>query len=66
MDEKIEYFKLIQSIITRMASNSFYLKGWTVTLVSAFIALLVSSKNFKYIIVAFILLLLFWLLDGFS
>lgn len=65
MNKKIEHLKLIQNIISRMANNSFYLKGWTITLVSAFIALLVSSKNYKYIIAALIPLFVFWLLDGF-
>ena len=65
MDKKLEHLKLIQNIITRMAGNSFYLKGWTVTLVSAFIALIVSSSNFMYLIVSLIPLILFWLVDGF-
>jgi len=65
MNDKLEHLKLIQNIMIRMASNSFYLKGWTVTLVSAFIALIVGSKNFMYLIVSFIPILLFWFLDGF-
>lgn len=65
MNNKLEHLKLIQNIITRMATNSFYLKGWTVTLVSAFIALIISSKNFMYLIVAIIPLIIFFILDGF-
>ena len=31
--QKMEYLKLIQDVITRMANNSFALKGWAITLV---------------------------------
>lgn len=65
MNNKLEHLKLIQNIITRMTGNSFYLKGWTITLVSCLIALTVNSKNFSYLIVSFIPLLLFWVLDSF-
>ena len=37
MENKIKYLEMIQSVINRMANNSFCLKGWTVTLVSGFI-----------------------------
>ena len=35
MESKIEHLKMIQGIITRMNTNSFQIKGWTITLVSA-------------------------------
>ncbi|SDX73720.1 hypothetical protein [Salimicrobium album] len=34
-EEKIRHLEMIQPIISRMAANSFYLKGWAVTLVTA-------------------------------
>lgn len=61
---KLEHLKMLQAVITRMASNSFMVKGWCVTLVSALIAL--SAKDAKYMVfVAFLPVLMFWWLDAF-
>jgi hypothetical protein len=40
-----EHLKLIQSVISRMASNAFILKGWAVTLVSGLAALAKADTN---------------------
>ena len=61
---KLEHLKMLQAVITRMASNSFMVKGWCVTLVSALIAL--SAKDAKYmVLVAFLPVLMFWWLDAY-
>ena len=61
---KLEHLKMLQAVITRMAGNSFLIKGWCVTLVSALIAL--SAKDAKYmVLVAFLPVLMFWWLDAF-
>jgi hypothetical protein len=39
MDAQIAHLQMIQAVITRMGSNSFLLKGWSVTLVAALFAL---------------------------
>lgn len=39
MESKIKHLEMIQGIINRMASNSFYLKGWAVTLVAGIFAI---------------------------
>lgn len=43
MENRIKHLELIQVIITRMAGNSFMLKGWAVTLVSGIFVL--ASKD---------------------
>ena len=53
---------IIQDIIKRMASNSFMLKGWTITLV-VIVLLLKGTRN--QILIAFIPLLVFWFLDAY-
>ena len=53
---------LIQDIIKRMASNSFMIKGWAVTLVVATL-LLKGSKH--QVLIAFIPLFVFWFLDAY-
>jgi len=57
---------LIQSCITRMANNSFMLKGWLLTLIIAFIALLPENISRFYICLIVLLIdLAFWYLDAF-
>ena len=56
-----------QAIIQRLASNSFLLKGWAVTIVSAFVALALKdpkpAPSVAYL--AAVPSLIFWLLDGY-
>ena len=63
--EKIQHLEFIQNIINRMNSNSFQIKEWMITIVSALLALYASSDNVAYIFVAIIPTLLFWLLDAY-
>ncbi len=72
MDENIkkegkEYLlqeaKIIQDIIKRMASNSFMIKGWTITLVV--VTLLLKGENSHQAVLAFIPLFVFWFLDAY-
>ncbi|MBU4535442.1 MAG: hypothetical protein KKF16_06415 [Euryarchaeota archaeon] len=53
---------VIQSIINRMASNSFLIKGWAITLIVA--TLLLKGDNYQTLI-AFVPLIAFWILDTF-
>lgn len=55
-------FEMIQNIIDRQASNSFKIKGWTVTLVV--VALLFRTSNFQ-LFGAVLPLLGFWGLDAY-
>ena len=55
MESKIKHLEMIQGIINRMASNSFYLKGWAVTLVAGIFA--ISAKDIP--------ILIFWGLDSY-
>lgn len=65
MESKIEHLKLIQGIITRMNTNSYQIKGWTITLVSALLALYANSRKVTYIFIALIPVLIFWFLDSY-
>lgn len=62
---KLEHLKMIQTVITRMASNSFLIKGWCVTLVSAILALAAKEPNKLFIAVAIFPVIMFWILDGY-
>ena len=57
---------LIQSCITRMAQNSFMIKGWFVSIYAVILALLPEKVNlFLLCIVLAVVNLGFWYLDGF-
>lgn len=58
----IEEIKVIQDVIKRMASNSFSVKTWTITLIVA--TLLLKGTN-NHIFIAFIPLIAFWFLDSY-
>lgn len=62
---KEKHLEFIQNVITRMNSNSFFIKGWTITLVSALFALAAIDSNLKFVLVSYIAIPVFWILDGF-
>ena len=65
MDSKIAHLEMIQTIISRMANNSFSLKSWTVTLVSGIFILASKETDKLYFLVAYIPIIVFWLLDAY-
>jgi hypothetical protein len=65
MENRIRHLELIQAAINRMANNSFLIKGWCITLVSALLGLAAKDSNKKFIIVVFFPAFMFWLLDAY-
>jgi hypothetical protein len=66
MEKKLKHLELIQNIITRMANNSFLLKGWNLTLLAALIGLnKENGLDGKVVFICFILILVFWILDSY-
>lgn len=64
-DDKQKHLEFAQGVINRMGQNSFLIKGWTVTLVSALFALAAKDSNPKFVIVAYFPTIVFWLLDSY-
>ena len=64
-DNKIKHLEMVQDVIKRMASNSFILKGWAVTLVAGIMALAEKDTDKMYFLVAYIPIIIFWLLDSY-
>lgn len=64
-DERLKHLEFIQAVITRMNINSFQIKGWTVTIVSALLAIYASSKNVNFIWVGIFPISIFWFLDSY-
>ena len=65
MEEKIKHLEFIQNIITRMNSNSFTIKGWMITIVSALLAIYASNSNEIFIFVAIFPVVVFGFLDAY-
>lgn len=64
-DDKNKHLEFAQGVINRMGQNSFLIKGWTVTLVSALFALAAKDSNQNFVIVAYFPTVAFWLLDSY-
>lgn len=66
-EQKIKHLEFIEGAINRMASNSFAMKGWMLTIVAALLAIYADSnpKNSLYILIAIFPTIMFWLLDAY-
>lgn len=64
-DAKVEHLKLIQTVVGRMASNSFLLRGWTATLVAALFAFGAKDADKVFVLIAWVPLLVFAGLDAY-
>ncbi len=65
MESKLKHLEFIQATINRMANNSFLLKGWAITVVGALLAFSFKEIDCRYVFVSILILILFWLLDGY-
>ena len=65
MEKKIAHLTFIQGVINRMGQNSFFLKGWSVTLIAALFVLSTQGTTKKFIFVAYFPAFMFWFLDAF-
>ena len=48
----VRYLEMIQDIITRMATNSFMIKGWAITILAAIFVLSEIQVDFLFVLVA--------------
>jgi hypothetical protein len=61
----VERLKLIQSLIERMARNSFALKGWTVTVMAALLGLAAHQSDRRFGLIAIYVLVALAGLDAY-
>lgn len=64
-EDVVKHLELVQGVVTRMAANSFLLKGWTVTLTAALFALAAKDSNATFAVIALLPALSFWGLDAY-
>ncbi|MBR9847512.1 MAG: hypothetical protein GYB35_16055 [Algicola sp.] len=60
-----KHLEFIQDIINRYNSNSFIIKGWAITIVSALYALSGTVKEPKLVLTAIVPIILFWFVDSY-
>lgn len=63
MEAKLKHLEFIQNVIKRMNSNSFFIKGWCITLVSAIFA--ITSQKSDYFLIPYFSVPIFWVLDSY-
>jgi len=64
-EDKRLHLQFIQNAVTRMAWNSFMVKGWTVLVVSALFALASEGTADGYVYIALFPAIVFWGLGGY-
>jgi len=64
-DDRRKHLEFIQQIVTRLASNSFAYKGWTVVLVTGLFALGSKDATPAYLLVGALPAIAFWGLDAY-
>ncbi|MCZ3668365.1 hypothetical protein L2724_08915 [Limosilactobacillus vaginalis] len=68
-ENKRLHLKMIEDVISRMGSNSFLIKGWSITAIGGLITLYVAkiqySWSYDLLWVALVLCLIFWISDAY-
>ncbi|ARO02249.1 MULTISPECIES: hypothetical protein [Lactobacillaceae] len=63
-EDKRLHLKFIEDAIDRMASNSFLIKGWSITALGGLIAVYIGNQNkswsYQLLVLIFSLVLMFW------
>lgn len=65
MENKIKHLEFIQTTISRLSNNSFLLKGWNITIISALFVLSSKETNTNFFWLAVSVSMIFWILDGY-
>jgi len=62
---KIKHLEFIQSVINRLANNSFLIKGWSITVFLAGLGFFLSQKQLSALPIVIFVIIIFWFLDAF-
>ncbi len=60
---RIKHMEMIQAVVARLASNSFLMKGWALTLSGAFLGFAVNNDDSGIAAAGLLPILAFWALD---
>ena len=64
-EDQKKHLEFLQGVISRMAGNSFLIRGWSITLVSALFALAAKDADRSFVVVSYFPCVMFWILDAY-
>lgn len=64
-ENTIKHLEMIQSVIGRLGSNSFLVKGWSVATGAALYSIAIHNDEWKFAIIGASAVLIFWVLDAY-
>ncbi|MDR2034893.1 MAG: hypothetical protein LBP89_09780 [Helicobacteraceae bacterium] len=64
-DDKRKHLKFIQDVINRLSSNTFLLKGWSITIIGAIFTATLTTGNYNLLWVILGAVLIFWFIDAY-
>lgn len=65
MERQLKHLEFVQGVVSRLAANSFRIKGWSVVLVSALFVLAAREGRIAFSFIALVPLAFLWWLDGY-
>lgn len=64
-ENKLKHLEFIQNTIIRMSTNSFIIKGWAITIITALFAFSAKESDTNYAYLVYFVTPFFWYLNGF-
>jgi hypothetical protein len=64
-DNTVKHLEFLQSVISRLAGNSFLIKGWALTIAAAFYGFSVGNAKWSIAFVGLFPIIMFWGLDAY-
>lgn len=64
-ENKIAHLQMIQDVISRMATNTFLIKGWSITAIGALFYSWILNSNHSILFLTLCLLIFFWIHDAY-
>lgn len=63
--DRVKHLEFIQTVISRMATNSFLIKGWSLTLAGILFAVAAGEGSAAVALLTLVPIVAFWLMDGY-
>lgn len=64
-EHRLKHMEFIQAVVGRLAANSFFVKGWAITVAGAFIGFALNSDDIRLALAALVPTIAFWGLDAY-
>jgi hypothetical protein len=62
-EHRLKHMEFIQAVVARLAGNSFFVKGWAITVAGVFIGFALNSDDIRLALAALVPTIAFWGLD---